>query len=232
MNRQRFRLADYYQNGSQYYHATFDRLTHKTNAQHKKIPVALLTDVYLVDENDKKVRLSNKKDFIDKKGRHILADHIWVKFTKPWFEVSTELIKGDEVFFSAEVEQYKINRQDILKERDKIWKDAKKKSEQIYQRWSKYTDTHKRKNFQLSLKKMKQKQHDLLEQAKKDQTELELVDYGLNKIKNISVSKMVKPRQHFQRDEYHYSQYKKQGYKYSAWLAARSIKYAQGEKVE
>lgn len=231
MNRQRFRLADYYQKGSKHYHATFDRLTHKTNAQHKKIPVALLTDVYLVDENDKKVRLSNKKDFIDKKGRHILADHLWVKFTKPWFEIPTELIKGDEVFFSAEVEQYKINRQDVLKERDKIWDEAKKKSEQIYLRWSKYTDTHRRKNFELSLNKMKQKQRDLMEQAKKEQEALELVDYSLNKIKNINVSKLIKPGHQFEREQYNYEQYKRQGYKYSAWLAARSIEYSQAESV-
>ena len=76
---------------------------HIRPTQHKKIPVALLTDVYLVDENDKKVRLSKKNDFVDRKGRHIIADHIWVKFTKPWFEVPNELIKGDEIFFSAEV---------------------------------------------------------------------------------------------------------------------------------
>lgn len=232
MSKQRFRLADYYQNGSNYYHATFEKLTHKTNAQHKKIPVALLTDVYLVDENDKKVRLSKKNDFVDRKGRHIIADHIWVKFTKPWFEVPNELIKGDEIFFSAEVEQYKINRPDVLKQRDRIWNDAKKKADQIYKRWSKYTDEHKRKNFQLSLEKMKQKQHDTLEQAKEDQKKLELVDYGLNKIKKINISKLVKPRHHFERGQYNYEQYKRQGYKYSAWLAARSIKYSQGKSVE
>lgn len=50
-----------------------------------------------------------------------------MKFTKPWFEVPNELIKGDEIFFSAEVEQYKINRPDVLKQRDRIWNDAKKK---------------------------------------------------------------------------------------------------------
>ena len=46
------------------------------------------------------------------------------------------------------------------------------------------------------------------------------------------ISKLVKPRHHFERGQYNYEQYKRQGYKYSAWLAARSIKYSQGESVE
>lgn len=226
-NKQRFRLGDYYHKGANYYHATFDHLTHKVNAQGKKIPTILLTDVYLVDKDDKKIALRKSNDFIDKKGRHIVADHLWVKLTKPWFELPQELIKGDEIYFSAEIEQYRITRLDVIKKRDKIWNDAQKKSDQIYKSWSKYTDTHKRKNFQLSLEKMKQKQRKLLEQAKKDQEKLELVDYTLNRIKNIKVARWVKPKRGFKREKYDYDQYKRQGYKYSAWLAYHSMSYTE-----
>lgn len=226
MNKQRFRLAEYYQKEAKYYHATFDHLTHKVNQQGKKIPTILLTDVYLVDKQDNKIALRKSNDFIDKKGRHVVADHLWVKLTKPWFELSTELIKGDEIFFSAEVEQYKINREDVLLKRNQIWANAEKEAKQIYQRWSKYTDTHKRKNFQLSLNKMKQKQQNIIEKAKKDQERLKLVDYTLNRIKNIKIAKLSKPKKGFERQKYCYDRYKRQGYKYSAWLAYRSINYA------
>lgn len=229
-SKQRFRLGELYQQGANYYHATFNRLTHKINAQRKKIPVVLLTDIYLVDQSDRKIRLANKNDFMDRKGRHIVADHLWVKMTKPWFELPTELIKGDEIYFSAEVAEYKINRPDILKKRDQVWNEAQKKSDQIFQRWSRYSDTHRRKNFQLSLDKMKQKQQDLMKQAKETQKKLKLVDYSLNKIKNIRIVNYTKPKLGFIRDQYSYSQYKRQGYKYTAWLAARSIEYAKSFK--
>jgi len=49
MSKQRFRLAEYYQDGRMFYHATFDHLTHKGNQQGKKIPTILLKDVYLVN---------------------------------------------------------------------------------------------------------------------------------------------------------------------------------------
>lgn len=157
-SKQRFRLGKYYGKPAQRYHATFGYIAHKTSNGVKR-PMILLTDLYLVDENGKKIRLANSNDFIDKKGRHIVADHAWVKFTKPWYSLPCELVKGDEVEFSAKVEQYKIVRADVLKERDQIWDKAKKKADAIYKRWSKYTDTHHRKNFQLSLDKMKAKQN-------------------------------------------------------------------------
>lgn len=225
-SKQRFRLAEYYQQGPKYYHATFDHLTHKINQQGKKIPTALLKDVYLVDKYDKKIALRKANDFIDKKGRHIIADHLWVKFTKPWFDLPTELVKGDEIYFAAEVEQYKINRLDVLHKRDQIWLNAEKRSKQIYQRWSKYTETHKRKNFQLSLTKMKQKQREIIKKAKRDQKKQKLVDYTLNRIKNIKIAKISKTKSNFDRTQYNYSQFKRQGYKYSAWLAYRSMNYA------
>lgn len=99
--KQRFRLGELYQKGPNYYHAIFDHLTHKINSKGKKIPTILLKDIYLVDENDKKIPLRKNNDFIDAKGRHIVADHVWVKFTKPWFDLPFELLQGDENHLSG-----------------------------------------------------------------------------------------------------------------------------------
>lgn len=230
MSKQRFRLAEYYQEGSKFYHATFDHLTHKVNQQGKKIPTILLKNVYLVNSQDKKIALRKANDFVDEKGRHIVADHLWVKLTKPWFDLPVELVKGDEIYFSAEVKPYKINRTDILRKREQIWSDAKKMSNKIYQRWAKYTDSHKRKNFQLSLTKMKQKQREIMNKAKKEQKNLKLVDYSLTRIKNIKVVALVKTKDSFIRKHYCYTRYKQQGYKYTAWVAYRSIEYASKTK--
>lgn len=228
MTKQRFRLGEQYGKSPRYYHATFTYLTHKVNSQKKKIAVILLKDVYLVDSQDKKKRLDSTNDFIDKKGRHIVADHLWVKLTKPWLKLSQELIAGDEIYFKANVKKYRINRSDVLEKREQIWQEAQRKNDLIYRRWSKYTDTHKRKNFDLSLAKMKAKQKTNIEQAKKDQQKLELVDYSLDHVSDIHVARLVKPKYHFQRTKYDYQQYRRQGYTYSAWLAVRSIKYQQG----
>lgn len=72
---------------------------------------------------------------------------MWVKLTKEWFKLPCQLLKGDEVCFQASITKYRISRQDVLNKRNEIWNDALKKNELIYKRWSKYTDTHKRKNF-------------------------------------------------------------------------------------
>lgn len=224
-SKQRFRLAELYDSGPKYYHATFDHITHKINSQKKKIPVILLTDIYLVDKNDHKVRMAKSNDFKDSKGRHIIADHIWIKMTKPWFELSTELLCGDQLIFQAEVEKYPIIRDDVLRKRDQIFKDVNEKNEQIRKRWSQYTDTHKRKNYSLSLAKMKEKRRKNIEEAKKKQKFLELVDYSLNKVKKIKVVKKINPSFDYIREIYNYDQYKQQRYKYSAWLAARSMSF-------
>lgn len=228
-SKQRFRLGEYYGKPAMRYHATFNYIAHKTS-HGKKVPMVLLTDLYLVDQNGKKIRLANSNDFIDKKGRHIVADHAWVKLTKPWYDLPCELIKGDEVEFDAKVEQYKIVRKSVLDQRDQIWKEAKKKADTIYKRWSKYTDTHHRKNFQLSLDKMKAKQKAILDKAKKDQEKLQLVDYGLNYIKSINLVKKTTPKHGFERDKYNYKQYRLYRYSYTSWLAARSMDYAGVDK--
>ena len=128
-----------------------------------------------------------------------------------------------KIIFQAIVTQYKIARTDVLNERDKIWQDANKENQKIYERWAKYTDTHKRKNFQLSLKKMKAKQQKNLDLAKKKQKKLVLVDYSLNHIREIKVASLVKSSKLDERIKYDYDSYRRKGYKYSAWLAYRSI---------
>lgn len=227
ITKQRFRLKEYQNLPPQYYHATFKYIAHKVNSNKGKIPMILLTDIYLVDKNDRKIRLAKQNDFIDRQGRHIIADHLWVKMTKPWFNLPYSLIYGDEVLFKASIEEYRINRDDLLIKRDKIWQQALKENDKIYQRWSKYTDTHRRKNFQLSLNKMKAKQAANLKQVQNKQALIKLVDYSLNKISNIKIVKYNSAIKLEKRSSYNYEQYKKQGYKYSAWLAAVSIHFAE-----
>lgn len=209
MAKQRFKLGKFYGKPPQQYRATFGYLTHKVNQQHKKIPVILLKNIYIIDKDKK----------------HLVADHMWVKLTKPWFKLG-ELLDGDCLIFKAKVEKYKISREDVLAKREAIWQEAVKTNNQIYQRWQKYTDTHHRKNFQLSLDKMKQKQKNNLIEAKKQQAKLELVDYSLNYISNLKLTRKNSDTT-YEREQFDYDYYKKQGYKYSSWMAARSIDYAE-----
>ena len=189
--------------------ATFGYLTHKINKQRKKIPVVLLKNIYIIDKDKK----------------YLVADHMWIKLTKPWFKLG-ELLDGDRITFKAKVEKYKISRDDVLIKRELIWQEAVETNNQIYQRWQKYTDTHHRKNFQLSLDKMKQKQKNNLIEAKKQQAKLELVDYSLNYISNLKLIRKNSDTT-YEREQFDYDYYKKQGYKYSAWMSARSINYVE-----
>lgn len=209
MAKQRFKLGKFYGKPSRQYRATFGYLTHKVNQQHKKIPVILLKNIYIIDKDKK----------------YLVADHMWVKLTKPWFKLG-ELLDGDRITFKAKVEKYKISRDDVLAKREAIWQEAVKTNNQIYQRWQKYTDTHHRKNFQLSLDKMKQKQKNNLIEAKKQQAKLELVDYSLNYISNLKLISKNSDTS-YEREQFDYDYYKKQGYKYSSWMAARSIDYTE-----
>ncbi|MCT7696382.1 hypothetical protein [Lactobacillus crispatus] len=230
--RQRFRLAEYFGKPAQYYHATFDHITHKVNQQHKKIPVILLTDVYLVDCHDKKIRLANRDDFVDSNGRHIVADHLWVKLTKPWLELPQELLQGDEVYFQANVEQYHIVRADTINKRNQIWHAMLQKNKRIEQSWNYYTKHHYRRNFKQSLQKMRAKQQRNIDEAKQLQLRIKLVDYSLNRISKLHIASLKKAKYNFQRETYNYSRFKRQGYKYSAWLAARSMNYLENKHPE
>ena len=244
LRRSRFRLKQYQQEQDKeplYFHAVFNYITHK-DSHGRKTPVILLTDIYPVTKAGKKIRMADDSDFKDSKNRHIAADHCWVKLTKNWFNISyndlkhIELFKGDEIWFNARIEEYKITRKDTLAERNAIFKTAQKKCDQIYQRWQHYTDTHYRKNFQLSLNQMKKKQQKIMEQAKADQQKIKLVDYSFNYIKQIKILRLISDiksdkvsKKGYIRQRYDWNQYQKQGYKYTAYLAARSMSYTDGK---
>ena len=85
LRQSRFRLADYVDQPPQYYHATFGLITHKKTGR----AVILLKDLYFVDKDDRKIRLAKDNDQVDKKGRHIVADHVWINLTKPWLNLKT-----------------------------------------------------------------------------------------------------------------------------------------------
>lgn len=229
MANQRFRLGEVLNGAPKYYHATFGELTHKTNSAGKKIPVVLLKDIYLVNENDQKIRLAKSNDFIDQKGRHIVADHAWVKLTKPFFKDNLEILPGDEIIFKAAIKPYKIVRNDVVAKREKIWQEAQAKNNQIYQRWHREMQKHFNKDFNKSLRKMKKKQKQVLTKAKEEQSQIPLVDYTFNKISNLDIINMLPVKKGWHRGFWLWSKKRDEGVKYTEYLAARSIKYANGE---
>ena len=97
MSNQRVILADYYGYKAQFYHATFDHLSHSKD--NKKKPVALLKNIYLVDSNDKRQSNVRQDTYIDESGRAIIADHCWVPLDDEWFKLPFPLLQGDEIYF-------------------------------------------------------------------------------------------------------------------------------------
>lgn len=109
--------------------------------------------------------------------------------------------------------------------RNQIWDAMIKKNKRIETSWNYYTKHHYRKNFMTSLRKMRAKQQENITEAKKLQMQIKLVDYSLNHICKIHVVLLRKVKKNFQRETYNYVRFKNQGYKYSAWLAARTMDY-------
>src|SRR5699024_6556192 len=103
MSNQRVILADYYGYKAQFYHATFDHLSHSKDDTAEKKPVALLKNIYLVDANDKRKSNIRQDTYIDESGRAIIADHCWVSLNEEWFKLPFELLQGDEIYFLADV---------------------------------------------------------------------------------------------------------------------------------
>lgn len=216
-------LADYYGYPAQHYHATFDHLTHKRDAHGNKVPVALLTDLYLVDSNDNRLENVRQDTYISADGQSIIADHVWVEFNKTWFNTPHELLQGDQVFFKADVEQYKISRADVVSKRQAIWKDAQAMNDQVYSAWQGSKHNLHGTQYQSAYEQMRAHIQSNNEMARIKQQSIPLVDYSLTNVQNLKVIKYL--NKSVLRTKYSYYQYSKQGYKYSAWLAARSMAF-------
>lgn len=115
------------------YHATFGGITHK-GLKHNK-PVLLLQDVYEVDEFGHKKRI-RRSDSVVSNNKKVLTDHSWIELTKRIFKaLDSELFLGDEIEFNAQVSTYNIVRDDVLDERNELFKQALKKNDELFIKW-------------------------------------------------------------------------------------------------
>ena len=71
-------LKDFYGQPAQFYHATFDHLTHHKDARGRRVPTVLLKNIYSVDSNDSRIFNSRQDTYKDSKGNSIIADHCWM----------------------------------------------------------------------------------------------------------------------------------------------------------
>ena len=79
--------------------------------------------------------------------------------------------------------------------------------------------------YQNVYEQMRSRMQSNLDLARLQQQQIPLVDYSLKNIQELKVVKYFDKVEH--RTKYNWSHFKKQGYKYSAWLAARSMTYAE-----
>lgn len=134
MANQRIRLAKYV-GKTQRYRATFGEIRHDKN-NHAEI---LLLDVYPVTSSGKKVPLRDKYKITGKGGKQVAADHVWVKLTQSFLKVPREVLRGDTIEFNAIAEPYKIKRDNVIKQRDKLWESGKRAADEVYQEYSNKT---------------------------------------------------------------------------------------------
>lgn len=130
MSKQRLRLAKYL-NKKQTYRATFGEICHDK----KNKPHVVLLDIYPVYKNGHKVPLRSKDALTNKHGQQIAADHLWTSLTKSFLDTPFELLYGDQIQFTATVKTYKITRDNVLDDRDKIWQNCMENNEKLYQQY-------------------------------------------------------------------------------------------------
>lgn len=115
------------------YAATFSFIAIKKDTD---VPVVLLKDIYEIDKNGRKVRLNKNKD-IESHNKLVAADHTWVTLTNQFFNIPQELLVGDQISFQAIAKEYKIVRDDVLKQRDDIYYEGMEKSDTLFKKWMK-----------------------------------------------------------------------------------------------
>ena len=136
MSYQRTRLAKYL-NTRQYFKATFSQIRHDKD----KHPEILFTNIYPVYADGKKVPIRDKKEDgpVDKKGRPIAADHAWVKLGVNFLRLPTEAMPGDVIMFKARVDEYPINRENVLDARQDLWLKGKQEAQRVYLKYKNQT---------------------------------------------------------------------------------------------
>lgn len=232
MANQRKRLGQFYGRKPLSYVATFDHISHKMNSQGGQAPVVLIKDIVLVDPFRRFIQPTGFHDFELCKQPYVVADHTWVNFTKQWFTLEQEALPGDRVYFTAQVERYPINRDDVLKQRDKIWNNAKEANDQLYQQWRSRSKANPGINFSVSYKDMKAEQQENLDNAREEQRNISLVDFSFSRMRDLRLTKLNPATKNIKRIKYDYDEYERLGYKYTFWLATRSMKVAKWLKAK
>lgn len=165
MSDQRVALKSYL-GQKQKFRATFKNLASKENSRKITQLVALLVDVYPIDnKTGKKIRIANQQQIVLSKNgsKRVAADHCWVDFRKAMTTANfydgkkkvmqnVELLDGDEIEFFAVVDEYPILRDFSVKERNKIWDDARAKAQLVFEQWNK-ENQKKNKAYEKMIKK-------------------------------------------------------------------------------
>lgn len=130
MSKQRTRLAKYL-GKKQAYRATFNEIRHNEQNQ----PEVLLTDIYPVYADGKKIPLRSHDSLTDKHGQQIASDHLWTELNSAFLAVPFELLHGDQIQFTAIVTSYNIVRQDVLEKRNKLWEKGIAAKQNVYKHY-------------------------------------------------------------------------------------------------
>lgn len=227
MSNQRLILGDFFNQPSIFYHATFDHLSHYQKSNYHQ-PVILLLNLYLVDQQDKKIKINRSNIIRDIYGRCLITDHIWVDVNSSFFNcIPQELLYGDELYFKADVEEYPISRANVVTQRNLIWEKTQELNNSIFQSWRISRKQFKGEQYAIRLASIKAeiRQNNLI--AQQQQRKIKMVDYGLTNIRSIHVSKYL-PTLHyrnFQRIHYNLNKINADNYLYSKWLSRRTIQY-------
>lgn len=226
LSNSRIVLSDFIGYPKQYYHATFCHLTHKHDGS--RHPVALLKNIYLVDENDERLESAASTNYLDEDNNGLIADHLWMDFSKNWFVIPQELLSGDEIFFKAAVEKYKIARKDILRRRDLIWKEVKQENTGIFNAWQGVKHNLKGAQYQARYEQMRAHIQSNNEMARLRQQSIPLVDYTLT---DPEFKIIYYDNESENRVKYDLKQFQNQRCKYTSWLAARSLSFEENGKI-
>ena len=216
-------LKDFYGQPAQFYHATFDHLTHHKDARGRSVPTVLLKNIYSVDSNDSRIFNSRQDTYKDSNGNSIIADHCWMDIDESWFKLPKELFKGDEIFFKAEVEQYNISRDDLVEKRNQIWQTTQQLNDSVFSAWKSSKNNYHGAQYRSALSQMKAhiKQNNHI--AHLQQERIPLVDYSLTHPTEIRIAKLIDTT--VPRAKYNLSNYQKFGIKYTQWLSKRSFAF-------
>lgn len=224
MANQRIRLKQFYGRAPLSYVAFFDHISHKTDAKGRRIPVALIKNIILVDPFGRFLAPTGFMDFEVVGKPYMVADHTWVTFTKQWFKLPEEVLPGDRIYFNAKIEKYRINRSDVQEKRNEIWQETLKTNDFLSKRWHDKAKNNPGINYKVSFQKLKEQRKENLENAKVLQHQIELVDYSFSHLRDVRLVTKNKATSNIKRIKYDYSQYIKTGYQYSFWLATRTQK--------